>query len=361
MTSLLKNNQPLEGCRDISIYLGNVCNFNCTYCDRDYIKDTMGGQHMSPSDIPSIIEFIQHVGADITPPSMFSFHGGEPFTYVKVMDKIMSAIVDTVQGDYTFFIQTNGSQLLQHRWFFEKWSTKLTISISYDFLFQDINRTTFDIEATLKMLRECNVSSIQFQYVMPIHNPKVFSLMAIKSITDVCFKNNVRRVNLIPLRHIRGKDKFKVIIDEISLPQFFDAFLKFIQILYVMGIDVIIDGHGQDIDKHYFNNHKQLILSPDGYIYPEYDFLEYRQIKTTVGTWKNGIEVVRAGHNEDSLLYDKCVSCKVKDDCGLKYLHKMFEVEPGDACVQFYEMLTISIKHMQKLKQKKNLLEWISI
>ena len=47
----------IEDCQDVSIYLGDVCNFNCTYCDRDYIKDTIGGQKMSADDVPAILEF----------------------------------------------------------------------------------------------------------------------------------------------------------------------------------------------------------------------------------------------------------------------------------------------------------------
>lgn len=351
----------LEGCRDISIYLGNVCNFNCTYCDRDYIKTSIGGQHMTTADIPKIVNFLRTVGAADVPPDMISFHGGEPFSYVKVMDKIIEAITEVVTGEYPIFIQTNGSQITQNEWFFEKWGNRLTISISYDFLYQDINRTLFDINAVIILLKRSGVRHIQFQYVMPIHDPKVFSLNAIRSITSVCFKHGINHINLIPLRHIRGKDKFRVIVEELNIRQFFDAFVKFVQMLYVMGIDVVIDGHSQDIDKQYFDNHKQLVLSPDGYIYPEYDFLEYKRTETSIGTWKSDVKLERSGHNEDTLICEKCVTCNARSACGLKYLHKLFDSEPGDNCVHFYTMLNIAIKHSQKLKQKPNLLEWIGI
>lgn len=350
------------GLRDISIYLGNVCNFNCTYCDRDYIKDTIGGQHMTTNDIPLIIDFLHEIDVTNNPPDMFSFHGGEPFTYVKLMDKILSAIVEEIPGDYLVFIQTNGSQMVQNRWFFEKWGRRLAISISYDFLYQDLNRTAFGIEPALQMMNECGVANIQFQYVMPIQDPRVFSLAAIKSITDICFKHNVKHVNLIPLRHIRGKDRFRVIVDEINLPQFLDAFLKFIHILYVMGINVIIDGHNNDVDKHYFDDHKQMVLSPDGLIYPEYDFLEYKREETTIGRWKHGIEVNRRNNNEVDMLNEHCIRCPSRDMCGLKYLYAMFDKNPsGSSCVDFYRVLTFIIKHTQKLNQKRGVLEWVGI
>ena len=350
-----------DGLRDISIYLGNVCNFNCTYCDRDYIKDTIGGQHMTTNDVPLVIKFLREIDAIDNPPEMFSFHGGEPFTYTKIMDQMMTAITEAVTGEYRFFIQTNGSQMVQNRWFFEKWGSRLIISISYDFLYQDINRTQFGIVPAVEMLKECGITDIQFQYVMPIHDPRVFSLSSIKAISDVCLKHGVRSINLIPLRHIRGKDKFRVIVDEIDVPQCIDAFIKFVEILYIMGLDVIVDGHSVDVDKHYFDNHKQLVLSPDGFIYPEYDFLEYKRLDTTIGRWKHGIVLDRTTVSEDRLLLDRCITCPRRDECGLKFLYKIFDKQPEGSCVQFYSMLGVVVRHAQKLRQKRNILEWVGI
>lgn len=353
---------PLSGCKSLTIYLGNVCNFNCTYCDRDYIKDTIGGQHVTLDDIPHILEFLKSIDAINNPPKMITFHGGEPFSYVKIMDKMMDAITNIVRGDFIFYIQTNGSQMLQHRWFFEKWGPRLEISISYDFMYQDINRQLFEIVPALKMLEQCGVRGRQFQYVMPINDPKVFSLSAIKSITDICFKSGVRRLNLIPLRHIRGKDKFQVVVDDINLPQFFDAFLKFVQILYVMGLDVIVDGHGEGFDKHYFNDHKQLVLSPDGLLYPEFDFLEYKRTETSLGSWRTPqtINRTKSREEEDSMLRPGCRTCPARDMCGLKYLHGIFETDPkSNNCAVFYQLMHVVISHAQKLKQQPSLMQWI--
>jgi radical SAM protein with 4Fe4S-binding SPASM domain len=319
---------------------------------------------MTLDDLPYIIDFFKKSGIAASPPGMFTFHGGEPFSYVKIMDKMMDAIVQSVPGDYPFYIQTNGSQILQHRWFFEKWGPRLEISISYDFMYQDLNRSLFEINPTLKMMAETGVRGRQFQYVMPVTDPKVFSLAAIKSITDICHKNDVRRIVLIPLRHIRGKDKFRVIIDELNLPQFFDAFLKFVQMLYLMGIDVVIDGHGNGFDKHYFNDHKQLVLSPDGYLYPEFDFLEYKRTETTVGRWRDPVSVerIKTKEQEDQMLRPKCQVCPSRDLCGLKYLHGIFETDPEtDKCAQFYQMLMVVIQHAQKLKQQPTFFHWVGI
>jgi radical SAM protein with 4Fe4S-binding SPASM domain len=348
----------IEDCQDVSIYLGDVCNFNCTYCDRDYIKDTIGGQKMSADDIPAIIDFFRALAFNgVLPVDMISFHGGEPYVYVKLMDQVLDAIVAEFDTDFMIFIQTNGSMILGNEWFLDKWQKQLMISISYDFMYQDINRTLFDIHGTLNALSDRQIP-VQLQYVMPTNDPKVFSLRAVKSITDVCHGHEDVSVNLIPLRHIRGKDKFRVILDELDVKQAIAALLQFIQILYVMKVNVVVDGHGEGIDKHYFDNHKQLVLSPDGHIYPEYDFLEYKMKTTRIGKWKNGVEINRQ-QSEDHLLLEGCQTCPSREMCGLKYLYKAFDKEPEGACVEFYKMLKIVILHAQKLKQQNTLLHWI--
>lgn len=358
-------NPKLPGCEDISIYMGNACNFNCSYCDRDYIKNDIGSQQMEDEDIPQIIEFLRTMSTDGEfPVPMLSFHGGEPFVFIKHIDKILDAITaEFPDATFPIFIQTNGSRIVNNEWFLQKWNSRLHISISYDFIYQDINRSGFNIDKALEMLNKYNVQGIQLQYVMPIQDPKVFSLRSVKSITDLCFKHNIRKVDLIPLRHIRGQTKFQVVIDSVDLKQFFHAFMKFIQILYVMGIDAIVDGHSDGIDKHYYDNHKQMVLSPDGYIYPEYDFLEYQRHETVIGTWKDKIEVYRseATIKENSLIHDKCKVCPSRSTCGLKFLYHMWEKEPGENCVTFYKMVEILILHAQKLKEKPTLLHWVGV
>lgn len=357
------------GAKHLSIYLGNVCNFECTYCDRDYIKDTIGGQRMHKDNVDDIMHFISLLVTEDGkfPVEMINFHGGEPFVYVDIMDTILTRIDAMFPGsDFPFYVQTNGSLLTNNEWFLKKWSRRLFISISYDFLFQEENRTDFDIHAAIKSLQTSGVKDIQFQFVIPIHKRNGFSLDVIKSITDVCVKNNIRRINLIPLRHIRGKDKFRVIVDEIDLSAFFNAFIKFVEMLYVLGLTVLIDGQEHDFDKHYFENHKQIILSPDGLIYPEYDFLEYKMHDTVVGAWKKQsiipIKLMRDNPNqEDDLILPVCRTCPVRNQCGLKFLYKEFGKEPVGHCKTFYQMVDIAIRHSKKLREHPTLLHSVGI
>lgn len=358
-----------DGIQDVSIYLGNVCNFDCSYCDRDYIKTTIGGQHFKKHDVPDIINFLQSL---ITPngnfpAKMISFHGGEPFVYVDVMDAILTQLeLILPDNDLIYFIQTNGSLITKTENFLKKWGAKLAVSISYDFLFQPNNRTEYDIQAATLTLRRAGVTKIQFQTVLPIQLPNVFSMDMIKNILNITSECGVTHINLIPLRHIRGKDKFNVILDSIDMDEFFIAFTRFVEILYVMGIYVVVDGHSKEIDKHYFSNHKQMILSPDGLIYPEYDFLEYKMTKASIGGWRSTkvipISIERTNETqEDTLILTECSNCVHRDMCGLKFLYQEFDKRPQGNCRDFYSKLGVIIKHVHKLQQHRTLLHSIGI
>ncbi len=352
----------LSGCRDISIYLGNKCNFNCVYCDRDYIAK-IGDLVFRKEDIEPLMRFLSSIGALKTPPTFFSFHGGEPLVYVKIMDEIITRIVESTDQPVMIFVQTNGSLITKNRWFFEKWRDILYVSISYDFMHQTINRTPMDAESAIAMLNDVGITKIQLQYVMPISDPKVFGLNTVKSITRMFSTYQIQGLVLIPLRHYRGADKFKVIIDELDLPQFFGAFMRFIHVLYAYNINVQIDGQGEGIDKHYFDNHKQLVISPDGKLYPEYDFLEYQWHHTAIGEWKNDIRIDRhQPETETSLILDDCRECPSRPVCGLKYLFKGFDKpRMTDKCKTFYQMMNAIILHTQKLKQQPSFFHWIGV
>jgi len=315
------------------------------------------------TDVDNIMVFLHRVTSEDDSLKMISFHGGEPFVYVKMMDEIIDRITAELPKEYKFFIQTNGSLIAKNVEFIQKWGSALIISISYDFMYQGLNRTDFDIVEATTILNNNKVAHVQYQYVMPINESDVFSFHSLENIITTCRETNVPHVNLIPLRHIRGKDKFKVIVDDINLPQFFGAFLNFIQMLYIQNINVVIDGHSTDIDKDYFANHKQLVLSPDGYIYPEYDFLEYKIEETRLGKWKEDKIVINRDNDkqEDNLLHNTCITCSSRSSCGLKFLYQLFEKPPGEACVLFYSMMDAIIKHNMKLKRHKNLFESIGI
>ena len=124
------------------------------------------------------------------------------------------------------------------------------------------------------------------------------------------------------------------------------------------GIKLNIDGNYGSIDKQYLNNHGKLIISPDGYLYPEFDYLEYKRKEFRVGKWRNGIVLDRV-KSEDEFLLPKCVVCPLRDVCGLKYLYKMFDEEPKGGCVEFYKTISLMVRHLHKLKQQPTLLHWV--
>ena len=88
----------LTKCGDISIYLGGNCNFDCDYCDRGPIKEAAGYTQMTPKDVPAIMRFLQDVSNDGKfPVDMLSFFGGEPFVFIKVMDRVIAESLELMK------------------------------------------------------------------------------------------------------------------------------------------------------------------------------------------------------------------------------------------------------------------------
>jgi len=342
----------------ITIYLGNTCNFDCVYCDRGYIE-SLGGQNLSNTSLTHLENFFSWVNSQYNEIINVTFHGGEPLLFIKRMDEIMAWLYPMAQkNNWTVTITTNGSLVKECEWFFEKYSDVLNTTVSYDFMHQKENREEFNVYEMADVLnRTCQYW--QWQFVLPIEDPEVFSFDNIKEIVNTCYKTKCRNINLIPLRHKRGKHKFDVIIDRLPLPQFFDAFLQFIQILYIKKISIAIDGCFNTIDKAYFAEHYKLILSPDGFIYPEFDFLEYKIENARIGNWKN--KQIWKNQGDNGRIKESCASCAQSPTCGLKYLYHYFDEEPKGSCKEFYPYMDFAIFHNAKLKENRNLFESIGI
>jgi len=288
-----------------------------------------------------------------------AFHGGEPLLFIKRMEEIMLWLAPIAKKHgWKLSITTNGSLVKQCEEFFQKYKGILHATVSYDFMFQEQNREAFDVVEMANVLNEC-CEQWKWQVVVPIDDPKSFSFEYIQKLVSVCYKTKCTVVNLIPLRHKRGKDKFDVIIDRVNLPQFLDAFLQFIQILYVKRITVFIDGCYSEVDKAYFSEHNKLILSPDGFMYPEFDFLEYKTVNARIGDWKT--RQVWKNQGDEGRIHDSCMKCDKRPSCGLKYLYKMFDVPPGNSCREFYTYMDYAIMHNARLNERKNILEWVGI
>lgn len=358
----------MKNLNSIAIYLGNTCNFDCVYCDREYIAKDIGGQNLTKHQLKLIGNFLSHMfNKDDCNIDRIVLHGGEPFLFVKRMDQILESIKDDYLDRYGLFvgITTNASLILKESWFVEKWRRYLRFTFSYDFIYQKKNREEFDVYKTIELCNNNNVP-IHWQFVMPITDSKVFSLDCIKDIVDKISKCKTRSINLIPLRHHRGERKFKTFVEDLDIPQFADAFMRFINMIYNMNIMVYIDGNYGVTDKNYFGDHYKMILSPDGFIYPEYDFVEYKSEAYRVGQWTDGLSpnftpifYNKNGQEEDSQIQPKCVTCSSRPLCGLKFLHKLFDTEPGNKCVQFYQIIDAMVQYTTKLHSKQSFFHWI--
>jgi len=359
----------LDKLKHISIYLGNTCNFDCTYCDREYIAKDIGGQTMKHAWVDLVEDFFDKVVPNCPDLKFISLHGGEPFLFVSRMNEILERIYPKyIEGtDRYLSITTNGSLIAENKEFMRKWGSKLKLTISYDFMFQGENRELFDLEEMTKIIRETG-ATMQWQFVVPINDKRAFSMDSITDVVRTCQTTGCNTVNLIPLRHRRGARKFDVLIDDIHLPEFFDNFIQFITILYAKRINLYVDGiYGpvKSIDKFYYDNHNKIILSPDGYMYPEYDFAEYKRQEFKVGQWTDGTKqfqpVFFRQKDQLDIIREDCYDCPSKNSCGLKYLYKMFGEKPKGSCVDFYKMIDASIGYCWKLQQKDSVFEWVGL
>ena len=355
MTPLEKRLNQLE---IVTIYLGNKCNFDCNYCDRGYIN-SIGSQALARGTADEIYEFFKELEYKESNVKYISFHGGEPLLFARRIDHIMGWLAPMAEKKgWSIGITTNGSLVKENEWLFEKWTGHIKATVSYDFMFQEENRDKLDV---MEMAEVLNLHSPEWKWqtVIPINDPRAFSFDYVKDLVNTCYKTGCRVINVIPLRHHRGKDKFTVLIDDIDLEQFLGAFIDFLQILYIKKLTVFIDGNYTMIDKAYFGEHQKIILSPDGYMYPEFDFLEYQMHQFRIGNWKKK-EVWEPVGDGDKIL-PQCHECPMKAACGLKYLYKMFDQEPKGNCKKFYKYMNFATFHLMKMKEKKSMVEWIGI
>lgn len=343
--------------REISVYLGGRCNFECSYCDRSSVEEA-GYQRLAQHDVPGIVKYItEHP----YPLEMISFHGGEPFIFARVMDEVLDQLKAKGFDLKMVFVQTNGSLLLKNREFLTKWKDYLFISISYDFLFQSETRTAFDMDATLQMLNDLDID-IQLQHVIPSYDKRVFGWEHLQSILDLHHRFKISSFDMIVLRHIRGSEgRFRVILSELDINRLMKGFMRFLGILYTHGCNTYVDGSfGDSINKNYFTTPPFVILSPDGYIYTEYDFLEYKVQGSQVGNWKNSqiIPVSSISHGDDRMVYPECLECSAFHLCGIKFLHKDMNtpVTHPEHCKQFYHLMDIAHKYNNQLRSQPTLL-----
>jgi len=338
--------------------MGDTCNFDCVYCDRDFIKHKIGSQNLLRRDTDEIVSFMEVAFENAKDLRAISFHGGEPFLYIKRIDEYMDKLYPLLEKyGIEVYITTNGSHIVENEWFFEKWKGIIHITLSYDFNYQEVNREYVDLKALSEVIYKHNCY-LMFQFVVPTDG---FNEETIANVISSSKLARCNTINVIPLRHHRGKDKFKVFVDDMNHKWYRVNLMRFIQTLYVHGMVVNIDGNYGKIDKHYLDNHGKIIISPDGYLYPEFDWLEYKNKNFRVGKWKDGIELYRKSSEEEFLL-DKCKTCPMRSSCGLKYIYYDFGGTPQDhGCVEFYKTINLMVAHLHKLKEKPTLMHWIGI
>jgi len=291
---------------------------------------------------------------------MLSFHGGEPFVFVKLIDKIISWAEENKPFKH-YYMQTNGSLILQNKEFITKWKDKLIISISYDFNKQEDNRTGFDIEEALEFLKSVGVPT-KMQSVVPMDG-SFFNSDTLYQILRWKERGLVYRLGFVPLKYIRSIKEYKILLDDMTeeyITDYFFRFIRFLQTLVLYNIEFHLDGV-DDFTEDSFKDYSdpvELIVSPDGYLYSEFDFLDYRQEHLRFGKWRDGVEIYEDVPFKMML---ECQACDAKNICGLKYARQEFDLGFKTMnCKTFLNLQQMTFKHITKLKSR-SLLEHVGI
>lgn len=349
--------------RNLCVYVGGHCNFSCNYCDREFIKDNFGYQKLTKDDLPKIKEFFKYVLDSTDNVKVINFHGGEPFIFTDLIDELCTFLTENYSHkDLKYFIQTNGSLILKNKQFIEKHKDKLIVSISYDSLFQEEHRTEIPIRDILSYFKEINLTGVQLQPVLPMDDDRVFEYKYVFDLISLYkdFYPVVKNYNFLFLRYSWETKKIERLLGKKkSIEWFFGNFIKLMYNLHIHNVGFSLDSiKSLDQHKKYCDNHWQLIIAPDGYLYPEFAFIEHKVEKFRIGQWRDSIYITRK-YNIDDVLKPECTTCDINYFCGYKYTILAFNTDlPEDkVCQKYYKTLAFVYKHYQDMLKCNNLFE----
>ncbi len=349
----------IQKVKDISIYLTSRCNFNCTYCDRKYVVPS----EINENDLSQIINFISYCFEYGCKPNIISFHGGEPLLKTELIYEIINKVENELSKSYPqqvsgvkYYIQTNGSLILKRNEILSSIPhNKLIYSISYDLIYQEKHRKKIEIDEIITNLIK-NKYSVKLQCVaspLELNNPLFHS-----NLLQTCLNYPLSSFCILLLKHIRKNNYSEVVITKEEASLIATNLIKLIEMSYIYNFNLLIDGKDSVVETNYFNNHEQIILCGNGYLYPEYDFLDYDIQNARIGKWKNNIEFYeKTGELE---INDICKSCHLSKYCGLKYVYYFSKQHPNtDVCITVYSVIVNLLYYMNKLKEKDKLYKWI--
>jgi radical SAM protein with 4Fe4S-binding SPASM domain len=349
--------------RNLCVYVGGHCNFNCTYCDRDFIKEHFGYQKLTKQDIPKIEEFFSYVLDSTDNVKVINFHGGEPFLFVELIDELCDFLTAKYpHKNLKYFIQTNGSMILKNKAFIEKHKDKLIMSISYDNLFQGESRTEIPIREILSYFKEIKLEGVQLQPVIPLDDDRVFSHTFIFNLINLYkdFFPVIKNYNFLFLRYSWESKEIETLLGKKkTLEWFFGNFIKLMYNLHLHNVGFSLDSiKSLDQHKKYCNNHWQIIIAPDGYLYPEFAFIEHKVESFRIGQWRDSVFLSRS-FDADALIQPECVKCDMNYFCGYKYTIAAFKtkVPENKICKRYYELLSYTYNHYQEMYKCNSLFE----
>ena len=134
--------------RFIDINLGNECNFRCSYCYEDNMKERSGciTEEVIQKSCVFIEGLLEKYKSDTI---VINFWGGEPLLHTKQMIQFLKKFFEHPR--IKFMMITNGSLINKHKDLLLKYRKKLMIQVSYDFEpCNSKNRTTENMSELIR-------------------------------------------------------------------------------------------------------------------------------------------------------------------------------------------------------------------
>jgi MoaA/NifB/PqqE/SkfB family radical SAM enzyme len=368
------NNETLKiykEVNDLSFYITTNCQMKCSYCNNNTLEKKSISEINLNENLKSFIE-----ENNISVINTVSFHGGEPLLKITIMKTIMEIFDNTNVKVSEILIQTNGVAIETNNTLLKDFITtfnakyKIRFSISYDFLFNYENRNETGLNGDnnpiikrLNFLSGFNNVFIQLQMVLDLKD-LILSDSLILSIKEMYFNKNIRFSSLIiiPLKFITKNNKRYnqnfLVYEKYTKNDFF-KFYKFIEAINNLNIHLIIDGNNYLPTKNYFDNYKQIVLAPNGFIYPDYEFYEFDSVdnKYSIGNWLEKNIATSKPENEELFKDPICEVCPNSDFCSIKYIKVLHNLKPFnyDRCKYYMrEISAIIVDQLSYSANKKN-------
>lgn len=201
---------------------------------------------------------------------------------------------------------------------------------------------------------------IQLQCVVPLNIENVFNDDFLNSILRIYSKYKLNKLSLILLKSIfTGTQMTEYTLRNINFIKLGSDLIDYINILLNKGIYLAIEGFYSESDKssYYIKEYfKQIVICPDGNVYPDYDFYTRNKVDFIIGSWKSNEKQDLMIEHIFNCLDERCKKCNKHHFCRLKFIKPVFDSDllfsDWPRCKEFIDILYTVILYLTNKKRE---------